>query len=233
MNEFASSQLTPAANRLIRIHYSEPAIKSSQERRLATIGAIAAMLKIAPESIQEQPALNTGRDIDLSIPAKMVERLRSLLQTDAAALRLLGVEKLILKRDSGEFEAWEVKDGKFQLETVVLPKTGSKREPAPDFQAVPRIWLFHLTYLIVTVALAASIFSYSPAVSASLLIVSVTCALGIFLVRLRQVMIAHVLAVAVGLGAPLVVCGRLLPYQTLLLFTMLLAVIFIARKSLF
>lgn len=99
------------------------------------------------------------------------------------------------------------------------------------FQPIPGLWRFHVMYLCVTMAMGWSFFPY--ATSLSLLLVTAACVAGIVCSRLQWFMASHILALAIGLGTPVVVFAGLRWHHTLLMFSLLLVVIFIKRKSLF
>ncbi len=224
--------------RQVQIHFRNTFSSLPAKRRAAALGAVGVVLDIAPGLFKAHPT-NNGQEFDLAVPSNAAERLGTILQGNSGTLRLLGVEKVILETESGGIEQWVAKSGKYQLE-VSLPPTCVSTLNAPitgkshgTFEPAPRIWLFHLAYLLVTLALAASIFSYSQVVSMSLLLISSVCTFGMVLVRLRRLTAAHLLAVAIGLGVPIVVCTRLWPIQTIILFLVLTIGIFLVRRSLF
>lgn len=99
------------------------------------------------------------------------------------------------------------------------------------FQPIPGLWRFHVMYLLVTVAMGWSFFPYATALS--LLLVAASCVAGIICSRLQWFMASHILALAIGLGTPVVIFAGLRWYYTVLMFLVLLAAIFVKRKSLF
>jgi hypothetical protein len=101
----------------------------------------------------------------------------------------------------------------------------------PQFEPIPGIWRFHLIYFFVTLAMGWSFFPY--AVFASLLVIAGVCVVGLVLVYIRWFLATHILALAIGLGTPVVVFGGLLPLHTLILFFLLISGITMARKTLF
>lgn len=203
------------------------------ERQAAAKDALAALLKVSPDSLPEAATATANPKVNLSVPPQVVEDLHTLLQTNNGSLRLLGLKKVILERASTDIEAWAVENGQFNLVARAAPAGAEAGEPGQHFEPVPRLWLFHLIYLFVTISLAASILRFSYFVSLSLLFITTMCAIGLSLACLRHFMAAHVLAVAIGLAAPVVVFTRLGPLQTILLFFFLVLSIFVTRRSLF
>ena len=197
----------------------------SQQRQSAALEALATVLKIPPERLGHHLVAGDEAEFEVELPTRAVERLRTLLQTNNGQLRLLGLKNVILQGETGKVERWQVRNGRFDLEATV--------PTYQSFEPVPRIWLYHLIYLLVTIMLAISILRFSHLVSTSLLLISAICMVGILLARVRRQLAAHVLAVAIGLGAPIVVCARLFPGQTLLLFLVLISGIAIFRRFLF
>lgn len=199
----------------------------SQQRQSAALEALATVLKIPPEGLGLRHHVVAGdeAEFEVELPTGAVERLRTLLQTNNGQLRLLGLKNVILEGETGKVETWRVRNGRFDLEATV--------PTYQSFEPVPRIWLYHLIYLLVTIMLAISILRFSHLVSTSLLLISAICLVGILFARVRREFAAHVLAVAIGLGAPIVICARLFPAQTLLLFLVLISGITIFRRFLF
>jgi len=199
----------------------------SQQRQSAALEALAAVLKIPSEGLglRQQMMPGDAAEFEMKLPTGAVERLRTLLQTNNGQLRLLGLKNVILEGETGKVETWRVRNGRFDLE--------ASGPTYATFEPVPRIWLYHLIYLMVTIMLAISILRFSHLVSTSLLLISAICLVGILFTRVRRELAAHVLAVAIGLGAPIVVCARLFPTQTLLLFLVLISGITIFRRFLF
>lgn len=101
----------------------------------------------------------------------------------------------------------------------------------PQFEPLPGIWRFHLIYLVVTTAMGWSFFPYSS--FASLFLIAVICLGGLVLACFQRLLATHILALAIGLGTPVVVIAGLLPFQTFTLFALLLLGIVLARKTLF
>lgn len=101
----------------------------------------------------------------------------------------------------------------------------------PGFEPIPGIWRFHLIYLFVTVGLSWSFFPY--ALFASLFLVAGICMVGIFLAYYKQLLATHILALAIGLGTPIVVLARLWVIHTLILFLLLIFTIILIRHILF
>lgn len=99
------------------------------------------------------------------------------------------------------------------------------------FQPIPGLWRFHVMYLFVTSAMAWSFFPYATYLS--LFLVAATCVAGIVCSRLQWFMASHILALAIGLATPVVIFAGLRWYHTALMFLLLLAGIFVKRKSLF
>lgn len=212
----------------IQIHFGA---SLSAERQLAAVSALAALLKVSPEQIKFEPACKRGMEFDVDLSAEASERLHALLQSNSGQLRLLGVEKVILERPSGEIQKWTVDDGQFALKAAVVSPAQVERQSV--LQPVPRIWLFHLIYFLVTAALSLSILSYSRWVALSLLLITMLCGVGMLLAGFRRLLAAHVLAVTAGIGAPLVLFSRLWPGQTVVLLAALIIGVYLARRLLF
>ncbi len=100
-----------------------------------------------------------------------------------------------------------------------------------QFNPVPRLWRFHLIYLIVTLALSWSIYPHPT--SLSVLVISSLCVSGIWCDLQDQHTSAHILAVVIGLGTPVVLLTRIVPYQTILFLCCLIAFFFLLRDHLF
>lgn len=108
------------------------------------------------------------------------------------------------------------------------------KKPKPDeFHPVPGIWRFHLAYLFVTLAMGWSFSPYNSTLTTSLLLVAGACFVGMLLAFWRQVRAAHMLALAIGLGTPVVVFAGLWFVHTILLFAALLSGIFVGRDDIF
>jgi len=218
----------------VQIHLQGDFFALSPQRRAATVAALASVMKIAPKEIEVHKIYQGSIVFDLRVPVVAAERFRSQLQTNNAQLRLLGIERVILERKSGLFEAWVAKKGKFNLTSIVSLSSEDETEKNPKSKSpffVPGIWRFHLIYLFVTLAMGLSIYPYSQFVS--LLLISGVCAFGILLAFSNRPMAAHVLAVSIGLGAPVVVLAFLLPVQTVLFFLFLIFGITMIRRFLF
>ena len=204
------------------------------ERQGTTRTALSSVLGVGLDCISSQRVCGDNIGYDLSVSSAEAENLHCLLQENSGQLRLLGIENIILERAAGDIEMWMVVTGRFKLVKTVPPILPSEAgQVISGFEAVPRIWLFHLVYLLVTVALAISILRFSTLVSFSLLLISFAAGVGVLLARTHRLVAAHILAVAIGLGAPIVVCARLWPNQTVILFIFLVSGIFMARRSLF
>jgi hypothetical protein len=96
---------------------------------------------------------------------------------------------------------------------------------------MPCFWCFHLFYWIVTAALSWAFFprqTYS-----SFLLVAGLCLVGLLLARRRYERAAHILALAIGIGTPVVVFLRPSPLLTLAFFVVVIAAAFAVRKTLF
>ncbi len=84
----------------------------SEERRDAAVGALAGVLRILPESIKVYSVHPGSVVLNLGLPLEAVQRLRYLLQTNDAQLRLLRVKKVIFGAGT---ETWILQEGKFCL----------------------------------------------------------------------------------------------------------------------
>jgi len=87
--------------------------------------ATAALTTLMGTSLQEVAiyrAYQGNKIFDLGVPARSVERLRSLLQSNNGQLRLLRVKKVKLEKTTGEIEEWAIKDGRFYLESLPKPE---------------------------------------------------------------------------------------------------------------
>ncbi|MGB0386665.1 MAG: hypothetical protein ACPGWR_17785 [Ardenticatenaceae bacterium] len=100
-----------------------------------------------------------------------------------------------------------------------------------EFEPIAKIWRFHVIYFVVTMALSWSMFPFPT--SFSMFLVSMLSALGIVLDVMKKSMAAHILAVAIGLGTPVVVFATLLPYQTILFFACFTGLLYLVREHLF
>ena len=99
------------------------------------------------------------------------------------------------------------------------------------FQPIPGLWRFHLLYLVVTAVMGWSYYPYDT--STSLLLVAGFCVLGLIFSRQQWHIASHVLALAIGLGTPLVVFLGLSWGQTAVMFVPLLLSIAYFRRHLF
>jgi len=209
----------------MQIQIPEDTARLSVERQTALLEALAGVMKSPPHEIELDEISPEGVVFDVSIPSPAMQQMRAQLVANNAQLRLLGIERVILERPSGQVEAWVAQQGSYTLEA-----TTSKQEPK-KFEPVPGIWRFHVIYLVVTFVMGLAIFPYSQFLS--LLLISVVCVVGIVLSLSRRLLAAHVLAVAIGLGAPVVVCAWLLPAQTVILLLTLITAAFVTRRILF
>ena len=100
-----------------------------------------------------------------------------------------------------------------------------------QFKPIPRLWRFHLIYLVVTMALSWSMYPFPT--SLSMFLVSMLCAVGILLDLMKKSMATHLLAVAIGLGTPMVLLAGLVPYQTMLFFACFVGWLYTLREYLF
>lgn len=100
-----------------------------------------------------------------------------------------------------------------------------------QFDPIPRLWRFHLIYLIVTLALSWSIYPHPT--SLSILIVSALCLSGIWCDLQDEHTSTHILAVVIGLGTPVVLLTRIVPYQTILFLSCLIGLFFLLREYFF
>ena len=99
-----------------------------------------------------------------------------------------------------------------------------------QFDPIPRLWRFHLIYLVVTLALSWSIYPFPT--SLSMLVISCLCVSGIWCDVRNQDMSSYILAIVVGLGTPVVLFTRIVPYQTILFLSCLIAFFFLLREHL-
>lgn len=219
--------LKPKQN--VKIYLQSNDSSLSRERRLAAIAAFASIMKILPKEIEVYTVYEENIAFEMGVPAKAVEHLRNHIQSNSAQLRLLGVHKAIIERESGVIESWIVQGGKFEMEAFLDPI--STDDDSNTFMPIPDIWRFHLIYLLVTMAIGGAIFPFSQ--FASVLLISGVCAFGIVLAFSEQLMAAQVLAATIGLGTPIVVFARLLPAQTAILFLFLIFGISMVRRLLF
>lgn len=104
----------------------------SLDRRSAAIDAFAAVMGISPQAIEVYRVYEGSIVFDLGIPSSAVQRLRSLLQSNSAQLRLLKVEKVILEGEAGEVEEWVIKEGQFDLVTSTHPTMPSSVDEKPQ-----------------------------------------------------------------------------------------------------
>lgn len=216
----------------VQLHFHKAFGALSSKRQTAALSAVAALLDITPDLLRHTSRQKKKREVTAFLPIEAVEHLHNLLQTNSGSLRLLGVDQVTLMRASGEMQQWRMAQGHFDLEASIPAEAFEDTDDDPA-GPVPRIWLFHLIYFFVTGVLSLSTFQYSPAVALSLLLMTLACTGGMLLARLRRPLIAHVLAIAVGLTAPIIIFGRLWPLQTLLLFSGLALAIFLIRRFIF
>jgi hypothetical protein len=101
----------------------------------------------------------------------------------------------------------------------------------PPFEPIPGIWRFHLIYLLVTAALVWAFFPHRP--YGSFIVVVGLCLAGLLLAHRRLEQASHILALAIGLGMPVVFFLRPSPLLTLGFFAAVIAAVFVARKILF
>jgi hypothetical protein len=87
----------------------------SDERKLAAIDAFAAILNITPHAINVFRVFEGSIVFDLGIPPDAFQHLHSLLQSNNAQLRLLGVKRVVLKNKAGDIEEWFIREGTFNL----------------------------------------------------------------------------------------------------------------------
>ena len=106
----------------------------------------------------------------------------------------------------------------------------SKMEPT-KFEPIPGIWRFHLIYLLVTAALVWAFFPHRP--YPSFILVAGLCLVGLLLAHRHQEQWAHILALAIGLGLPVVFFLRPSPLLTVGFFAAVIAAVFAVRKILF
>ena len=213
----------------VKLYLKGGASSLPRERRLAAIGAFAGIMDILPEEIEVYAIYEGDIVFDLGVPVKAVERLHTLIESNNAPLRLLGVKAALIERESGVIESWMVRDGKFEMDAYLDPIANGNKSNI--FAPVPGIWRFHLIYLLVTMAIGGAIFPFSQFIS--VLLISAVCAFGIILAFSKRLMAAHVLAAAIGLGTPVVVFASLLPAQTAIFFLLLIFGISMVRRFLF
>lgn len=101
-----------------------------------------------------------------------------------------------------------------------------------EFNPVPGIWRFHLIYLILSASMAWAFLPYDP-VYQSLVLVVGFCMLGLLMALGRQILAAHVMALTVGLGLPIVLILRPVALPTFFIFVVLLLGIIHYRDDLF
>ena len=205
----------------------------SADRQAATLSALANLFDIPAEWVKLR-ADHRGAKVDLA--ADPGEDLPTLLHSNSGSLRLLGVERVMLAQASGNVQVWVLERGQFYLAaSIQLTETNDQDAPQvdDDFEPVPRIWLFHVIYLVVTTMLAASMFQYSASLALSMFMVAIMSLGGVLLARLRHSRSAHILALTVGVSAPIILCTRMLPYQTIIFISLLVLGIFLARRTLF
>ncbi len=221
--------------RPVQLRFQEDFTNLSAERQAAAINAVAGLLGVAPELFRNGPWPDRLRELDALLPDQAVEQLHTLLRTNSGPLRMLGVERVMLQRMSGEMQHWTNTGGRFDLKATSPPADDAFESPngplsSFEFEAVPRIWLFHLIYFLVTGVLSLSVVQYSTGVAISLLLMTLACTAGMILAGFKRLLATHILAIAVGLIAPVIVFGRLGPLSTSLLFTGLVAGIFLVRR---
>lgn len=213
----------------VQIHLQGAFGPSIDKRQSMVLEALAGLMGVSLDEIEVYNIYRGSVVFELGVPVAGVQKLRSYLLANNAQLRLVGIKKVFLERSSGKVEVWSLKQGRFELEASVDPDPGSSSGRGHMF--VPGIWRFHVIYLFVTLLMGLAIFPYSQFIS--LLLLSGVCAFGIVLSVSRRFVAAHILAVAIGLGAPVVVFARLLPVQTVVFFLCLVIGLIMVRRFLF
>jgi len=205
----------------------------SAERQWAALEAIASLLKVPPDSIDLYQIYTGSIIFDLGVPQQAIDRLRSLLESNSPQLRLLGIEKVLLQTEADTMEEWARRNGKFSLISSDTPvvSVDARGKPKETFKPIRGIWIFHMVYLIVTIAIALSAFPH--ALFVSLLLISAFSAVGLLLAVTQQFMASQVLALAIGVGSPIIIFATLSPLFTVALFLLLTLLFATVRKWLF
>jgi len=99
------------------------------------------------------------------------------------------------------------------------------------FDPIPGLWRFHVLYLAVTSVMGWAFFPYRTFVS--LFLIAAGCAVGLLFSYIKLKMASHILALAIGLGTPVVVFAGMAWWHTGVLFIILLSAIFVFRHELF
>ncbi len=237
-NDVTSNQidgpLSTNLDRTVQLCFGGKFAAFSKERRDKAKAAFAATLGLADTELVIKPLDEDKTDYLTSLPVDKSEALHDLLKTNNGQLRLLDLNRVVMERSSGAVEEWTVEKGRFTLTASAPPvQLDESGQPIDEDNPSPRIWIFHLAYLFVSLALAASILRFSAMVSLSLLFITVLSLAGLILARYRQILLAHVLGVAVGLAAPVIICARLQPVATLIMLSSLVTVIFFVRRIIF
>ncbi len=117
---------------LVQLYIHDDISSLTGNRQEMIVDVLAGLLRIPPTAIKFYSVGEGSIVFDLGIPTHVIQRFRSLLQTNNAKLRLLKVEKVIFEDESGGVEEWIVEAGRFNLVTPSQPTTSSlSADPAP------------------------------------------------------------------------------------------------------
>ncbi len=104
----------------------------SAGRQSAAVDALAAIIGISSEAIRVRAAPEGKTAFKLSLPFAAVERIRSLLQSNSAQLRLLRVERVVLEGETGAAEEWAIKEGRFEARAAPQEVEPAAARPKPQ-----------------------------------------------------------------------------------------------------
>jgi hypothetical protein len=85
------------------------------ERQSTVIDTLAGLLGIPSQDITVYSVHDGSVALDLGLPSEAIERLRRLLETNNAQLRMLRIEKIILETGPNETETWILQEGWFTI----------------------------------------------------------------------------------------------------------------------
>ncbi len=170
---------------------------------------------------------------DLGLPRNAAQQLSLLLEANSPQLRLLGVQKVFLEKETGQIEEWVVEEGQFKLVSAISPliPLDIQGKSTKTFTPIPGMWRFHVIYMTITLVMAWSAYPFS--LFASLLVISGACGLGMVLAFYKRFMATQILALTIGLGSPIVIFAKLLPVQTVVFLSVLVLGFTLIRRSLF
>jgi hypothetical protein len=104
----------------------------SAGRQSAAVDALAAIIGISSEAIRVRAAPKGKTAFELSLPLAAVDRIRTLLQSNSAQLRLLRAERVVLEGETGAGEEWAIKEGTFEARAAPQEVEPAAARPKPQ-----------------------------------------------------------------------------------------------------